>query len=178
MLDIGWSEMAVIALIALIVIGPKDLPRVLRTVGHWTRKARGLAREFQSGVDEMIREADLEDAKKALDSAKRMDIDKILEETVDPTGSVKEEAKEIAETARDTASGKDSAKDSVQEVKEGPGATESGGNAAEDSEKSEGAKIIKQPLQVAPPHSIKPPPPPGEEPAVSASDDKTPEKTA
>ena len=60
MFDIGWSEMALVALLALIVIGPKDLPRVMRTASHWVRKARALGREFQSGVDEMIREADLD----------------------------------------------------------------------------------------------------------------------
>ena len=57
--------MAVIALIALIVIGPKELPQAMRAASKWVRKARALAREFQSGVDEMIREADLEDARKA-----------------------------------------------------------------------------------------------------------------
>ena len=66
MLDIGWSEMAVIALLALVIIGPKDLPRVMRTMGKWAHKARSISREFQSGLDEMVREADLEDAKKAM----------------------------------------------------------------------------------------------------------------
>jgi len=68
MFDIGWSEMAVIALIALVVIGPKELPNAMRIVAKWARKARSLAREFQSGVDDMIREADLDDARKAFDS--------------------------------------------------------------------------------------------------------------
>ncbi len=59
MLDIGWSEMAVIALLALVIIGPKDLPRVMRTMGKWAHKARSVSREFQSGIDDMIREAAL-----------------------------------------------------------------------------------------------------------------------
>ena len=51
MFDIAWSELGVIAVVALVVIGPKDLPRVLRTMGQWTSKARSMAREFQSGLE-------------------------------------------------------------------------------------------------------------------------------
>ncbi|MCC6467529.1 MAG: twin-arginine translocase subunit TatB [Alphaproteobacteria bacterium] len=58
MFDIGWSELAVIAAVAIVVIGPKDLPLALKTVGQWVAKARSLAREFQGSVDEMIREAE------------------------------------------------------------------------------------------------------------------------
>ncbi|MDA0239891.1 MAG: Sec-independent protein translocase protein TatB, partial [Proteobacteria bacterium] len=50
MFDIGWTEIAIIGLVALIIIGPKDLPRVLRTLGQWTAKARGLTREFRGHV--------------------------------------------------------------------------------------------------------------------------------
>jgi sec-independent protein translocase protein TatB len=62
--DIGYSELLVIAVVALIVIGPKDLPNVMRTVGHWVGKARGMARHFRSGVDTMMREAELEEMEK------------------------------------------------------------------------------------------------------------------
>jgi sec-independent protein translocase protein TatB len=61
MLDIGSFELLVIAVVALLVIGPKDLPRVMRTVGHWMGRARGAARHFRSGIDAMIREAELEE---------------------------------------------------------------------------------------------------------------------
>jgi sec-independent protein translocase protein TatB len=64
MFDIGYSELLIIAVVALIVIGPKDLPRVMRTVGHWVGRARGMARHFRSGVDTMIREAELEEMEK------------------------------------------------------------------------------------------------------------------
>ena len=63
MLDIGWTEMAFIAVIALIVIGPKDLPKAMRTVSKWVRKARSLAREFQSGLDDIARETELDEVK-------------------------------------------------------------------------------------------------------------------
>jgi sec-independent protein translocase protein TatB len=61
---IGYSEILVIAVVALIVIGPKDLPRVMRTVGQWAGRARGMARHFRSGVDTMMREAELEEMEK------------------------------------------------------------------------------------------------------------------
>ncbi len=152
MFDIGWSEMAVVALLALIVIGPKDLPRVMRTASHWVRKARGLAREFQSGIDDMIREADLEDAKKALDNAKRLDIDKAVENVVDPTGEVGDEARSIDKTARDTGAGKGA--ESAKVAEEVPDDSKESTPSGDDPP---GATIVKQPLRVAPPHSVKPP---------------------
>ena len=60
MLDIGWSEMAVIVLVAVVVIGPKDLPGTIRAIGAWLKKARQMSREFQTGFDEMLREADID----------------------------------------------------------------------------------------------------------------------
>jgi sec-independent protein translocase protein TatB len=64
MFGIDSSELLVIALVALIVIGPKDLPRVMRTVGHWVGRARGMAGHFRAGVDTMIRESELADMEK------------------------------------------------------------------------------------------------------------------
>jgi sec-independent protein translocase protein TatB len=64
MFDFSWSEIMVIGGVALVVIGPKDLPKALRTAGVLMRRARLLAREFQSSIDEVIREADLEEAER------------------------------------------------------------------------------------------------------------------
>jgi sec-independent protein translocase protein TatB len=64
MFGIDSTELLVVAIVALVVIGPKDLPRVLRTVGHWVGRARGMARHFRSGLDTMIREAELEEMEK------------------------------------------------------------------------------------------------------------------
>ena len=64
MFGIDSSELLLIALIALVVIGPKDLPRVMRTVGQWVGKARGMAGHFRAGVDNMIRESELADMEK------------------------------------------------------------------------------------------------------------------
>jgi len=64
MFGINYSELLVIALVALVVIGPKDLPRVMRQVGRFVGKAQGMARHFRSGIDTMIREAELEELEK------------------------------------------------------------------------------------------------------------------
>src|SRR5919112_418695 len=61
MFGIDSSELLVVALVALVVIGPKDLPRVMRTVGYWVGRARGMARHFRSGIVTMMREAELEE---------------------------------------------------------------------------------------------------------------------
>ncbi len=89
MFDLGWSEMAIIMLVALIVIGPRDLPRVARTVGRWSAKGRSLMREFQRSLDEMAREAELDDIKKEIDKAGRTDLRKTIERTIDPDGRLK-----------------------------------------------------------------------------------------
>ena len=59
MFDVAPTELMLVAVIALVVIGPKDLPRVMRVVGQWVARARGVARQFRSGFDEMIRESEL-----------------------------------------------------------------------------------------------------------------------
>ena len=64
MFDIAPTELLIVAVVALVVIGPKDLPGVMRTVGHWVGRARGMARHFRSGIDTMIREAELEEMEK------------------------------------------------------------------------------------------------------------------
>jgi sec-independent protein translocase protein TatB len=67
MFDIGWSEFVVIGVVALIVIGPKELPAVLRAIGQWTTKIRRMAGEFQSQFQEAMREAEMADLKKSVD---------------------------------------------------------------------------------------------------------------
>src|SRR4030081_3231398 len=71
MFDIGWSELVVIAVVALIAIGPKELPGVLRMVGQWMGKARKMAAEFQGQFQEAMREAEMADLKKTFDEVKK-----------------------------------------------------------------------------------------------------------
>ncbi|RME68312.1 MAG: twin-arginine translocase subunit TatB, partial [Alphaproteobacteria bacterium] len=71
MLDIAWSELLVVGIIAILVVGPKDLPRVMRTLGQWSSRMRAAAREFRRGLDEVVREAELEEWRKKADAARR-----------------------------------------------------------------------------------------------------------
>jgi sec-independent protein translocase protein TatB len=78
MLDMGWTEILLIGVVALIVVGPKDLPRMLRTLGQYTGKMRGMAREFQRSMDDAAREADLaefKDINKSLQDVKAIGSD-------------------------------------------------------------------------------------------------------
>ena len=68
MFDIGWSELLVIAVVAIIVVGPKDLPRLMRAFGHYASKLRRMAGEFQHQFENAMREAELEEARKAIES--------------------------------------------------------------------------------------------------------------
>jgi sec-independent protein translocase protein TatB len=92
-LDFGWSELMLIGIVALVVIGPKDLPKALRVAGFWVRKARTLSREFQSSVEQMVREAELDEVREQLKKASEIDIDQEFRQTVDPTGSLAESLK-------------------------------------------------------------------------------------
>jgi sec-independent protein translocase protein TatB len=71
MFDISWSEFLLIGIVALVVIGPKELPAVMRTLGQWTRKVRGMATEFQNQFQEAMREAEMTDLKKQVDDMAR-----------------------------------------------------------------------------------------------------------
>jgi sec-independent protein translocase protein TatB len=70
MFDIGWSELLVIGVVALVAIGPKELPGVLRMVGQWMGKARRMASEFQGQFQEALREAEMADLKKSFDEVR------------------------------------------------------------------------------------------------------------
>jgi sec-independent protein translocase protein TatB len=93
MFDFSMSEIAVIGIVALVVIGPKELPKVLRTAGVWVRKARAVSREFQSSLEQMMREAELEDVRKEMEKASALNVAKEIEKAVDPTGSLAEALK-------------------------------------------------------------------------------------
>jgi sec-independent protein translocase protein TatB len=91
--DLGMSELLLIGVVALVFIGPKDLPKALRVAGFWVRKARTLSREFQSSVEQMIREAELDEMRQELKKATEIDLDKEFRNTIDPTGSLAESMK-------------------------------------------------------------------------------------
>jgi sec-independent protein translocase protein TatB len=120
MFDISWTEFLLIGIVALIVIGPKELPAVMRSLGQWTRKIRSLAADFQNQFHEAMREAEMADLKKQVDDMAsdikhydplkdvRSDVEAIgkdLDESVKaPEQATNEEAaKELANTADGTA---------------------------------------------------------------------------
>lgn len=102
MFDLGWGEMLVIGVVALVVLGPKELPNALRTVSNLTKTARKLAGEFQSGVNEIVREAELEDARKAAQSIGKGSISKAIEKAIDPTGEMKSTVAGVEQDLKDT----------------------------------------------------------------------------
>lgn len=99
MLDIGWQELFIIAVIAIVVIGPKELPRAVRTVARLLRKARSMAREFQDGIDDLVREAELDDIKREITESSPTSIGRQIENTIDPTGDLKDAVRGVDPTA-------------------------------------------------------------------------------
>src|SRR3546814_8338728 len=90
MFDIGWQEFILVIIVAVVVIGPKDLPRVIRTASQWVCKARSLASEFQGSLEEMAREAELDDVRKQLQQVSKEGIGASIEKHVDPTGELRQ----------------------------------------------------------------------------------------
>lgn len=88
MFDFAWSEIALIGVVALIAIGPKDLPVAIKTVSGMIKKARRMASEFQTHVDEMIREADLGEVRDHINQIRNFDIAGEIKKAVDEDGSI------------------------------------------------------------------------------------------
>tara|TARA_B100002051_G_C16565706_1_gene549923 strand:+ start:492 stop:839 length:348 start_codon:yes stop_codon:yes gene_type:complete len=63
LLDIGWTELLVVGLVLIVVVGPKDLPKVLRTIGQWTRKVKKIARDFQDNIEDIARESEIDEVR-------------------------------------------------------------------------------------------------------------------
>ena len=91
MFDIGWQELFIVAALAIVIVGPRDLPRVLKTVMSLVRKARGMAREFQSGIDDVVREVELDDLRKEANSIANMDLEEEVKSALDPTGDLEKD---------------------------------------------------------------------------------------
>src|ERR1043166_4588782 len=89
MFGIDSSELLVIAIVALVVIGPKELPGMLRSWGKWMAQMRGMASEFRGHVDEMVRQSELDEVKKQLESTSGLDL-----QSLDPTQQIKSHIQE------------------------------------------------------------------------------------
>ncbi|QDY99218.1 twin-arginine translocase subunit TatB [Nitratireductor mangrovi] len=97
MFDIGWPEMLVIAIVLIVVVGPKDLPRMLRTFGRTTTKLRSMAGDFRKQFDEALKEAELDDVKSTIDSARKLN----------PTSEIKKALNPMEKAAADVRAGLD-----------------------------------------------------------------------
>ena len=85
-----WNELLVIGAAALIFIGPKELPGTLRTLGKFVAKARGMARDFQTNVDDMVREAELDEVKKQVQKLEYGGLEQMIQNSVDPEGRIQD----------------------------------------------------------------------------------------
>ena len=89
MFDFAWSEIALIGVVALVLIGPKDMPVAVKAVTGFIKKARRMASEFQSHVDEMVRDTELADVRQQINEIRNFDIRGEFERTVDADGSLR-----------------------------------------------------------------------------------------
>lgn len=99
MLDIGWPELLVVAIVLVVVVGPKDLPRMLRTFGQTTRKLRSMANDFRRQFDEALREAELDDVKNLANEARKLDPTAEIRKNFDPMRKAGEDIKKGLEGA-------------------------------------------------------------------------------
>ncbi len=128
MFDIGWQELFVVAVLAIIVVGPKDIPRAVRTLTVWLRKAKGMARDFQNGMEDIVREAELEDIRKEAekaagfnleDAAADFNLEDEIRKTIDPTGEVTKELEDLSKvTDEDELTDEDEVTEEAAEEKE------------------------------------------------------------
>lgn len=111
MFDIGWSELFLVAVLAILVVGPKELPRALRTMGQWAARVRGIAREFQNSVDDMIRESELEELRQQAQSLVNVDVNESLQRHIeaDPPADPSRPADDAAAAADGEAAADDEA---------------------------------------------------------------------
>jgi sec-independent protein translocase protein TatB len=117
MFDLGWQELFIIAALVIIVIGPKDMPGTLRAVTGWIRKGRELARELQGSVNDMVRQADLDDIKR------KIDVDRLtqeIENRIDPDGAISREIRDVEMGAIEAGLDPDQVKSAVSDEASNP----------------------------------------------------------
>lgn len=88
MFDLAWTEIAVVVVVALVAIGPKDMPVALRAITNAIKKARRMASEFQTHVDEMVKDANLDEVRNQINEIRNFDVKGAVERAVDPDGSL------------------------------------------------------------------------------------------
>lgn len=120
MLDIGWTELLVIAVVAIIVVGPKDLPRMLRSLGQYAGKLRRTANEFRSQFDEALRDSEFDELKSSVEGVGNMnplnDIREAVTDSLDPLKKTAEDIKSGIE--RDDGKESDGVSDAIDAPKQ------------------------------------------------------------
>tara|TARA_Y100001935_G_scaffold43167_1_gene35330 strand:- start:199 stop:636 length:438 start_codon:yes stop_codon:yes gene_type:complete len=115
MFDFGWQEFLVIAFVLVLVVGPKDLPKVLKTVTKYIRNMRQMASEFHRGIEKMADESDLKDS---FNELKNNNIDKTIQSHLDPDNEVTkalQQAKDSADLANETNKVKETLKTTAED---------------------------------------------------------------
>ena len=153
MFDLGWGKIVIIAVIALVVIGPKELPAVLRTVGQWMGKIRRMAAEFQGQFQEAMREAEMADLKKSIDAI--TDATRGIGSGFDPIASVSKDIEKSFEekpTSEPATTGEPAGAAAVEAAPaaEPPAAAEATPPAPEPSVAAEPPVVIEPPPASAP----------------------------
>ena len=131
MLDIGGWEFLVVAFVLIMVVGPKELPRMLRSFTQFSRSMRKMAREFTDGMNQIANDAEVAELKKAMNEAKGGDLDK-LASTIDPGGDVGESVRDLKDSMD-----KDAAAEDIKEI--GNMAGKAGQDIADDAKSEEPA---------------------------------------
>jgi sec-independent protein translocase protein TatB len=158
MFDISWTEFLLIGAVALIVIGPKELPGVMRTLGQYTRKIRSMAADFQNQFQEAMREADMADLKKQVDDMAE-GVTKDFT-NLDPLKSVREDVESISKDL------------------EKPLGSDAGQKAAEPQPETVSAPVTTEALPAAPaPLPLEPVPSRENEPVAVAAEPGSTERT-
>lgn len=149
MLDLGWSEILVIAIVLIVVVGPKDLPRVLRSFGRTTNKLRAMAGDFRKQFDEALREAELDEVKELANEARKLD----------PRREIRKHLEPLDKAGREIRSGLDGAArpkaatapaDTTTALPAEPaktGATAAGGNGAKPARSAAAKKPAAKPAR-------------------------------
>jgi sec-independent protein translocase protein TatB len=167
MFGIDSPELLVIAIVALVVIGPKELPSLLRSWGKWMAQMRGMASEFRGHVDEMVRQSELDEVKKQLESAPGLDL-----QALDPTKQIKSAIQEgMAEGEKAMAEAKSTFDNPLAEPESAPQiAAEPQAEVAEaPSTVAEAAPIASEPLPEPAPAAETPPVAAEEKPAKAVA---------
>lgn len=146
--DLSWSHMLIVLVVALVVVGPKDLPKLMRKMGQWTAKARGMADQFRRSFDDMARQSELDELRKELDDLRNTrplaEVEQHLSETLTgPAVSLEPEAAEAVTEA-----------DKPNTVAEAAGP-----EAPAVIEHHEPAPPVSEPAEAIPPGDLHPPAP-------------------